>query len=52
MNVVGDVKELDWAPCLSNRVYRIIGKTNLTDGVWYYPTNEASRFFKVEVRLR
>lgn len=45
-----------WSPDLNTneivRDYVVWGKTNLTDTSWHSPTNEWSRFFKVEVRLR
>ena len=52
MNAAGGVQMIDWTPNLSDRDYRVLGKTNLSDGKWHYPTNDASRFFKVEVRLK
>lgn len=46
---------VEWSPNLNTngmiRNYIIWGKTNLTDEVWHSPTNDASRFFKVTVRL-
>jgi len=46
------VTALVWSPDLRpNRVYTVWGKTNLTDGAWHFPTNDASRFFKVDVKL-
>ena len=43
---------LDWNPRRADRVYTVFGKTNLTDTTpWYTPTNDATRFFKVEVRM-
>jgi len=51
MNAGGGVEAMDWTPNLCDREYRVVGRTNLTDKGWY-PTNDASRFFKVEVRLK
>jgi len=46
------VSTLDWAPDLRpDRVYTVWGKTNLTDSAWHFPTNDATRFFKVEVKM-
>ena len=46
------VATLDWTPRRADRVYTVWGKTNLMDTTpWYTPTNSASRFFKVEVKL-
>lgn len=40
-----------WMPDLRpNRVYTVLGKTNITDRIWE-STNAASRFFKVSVEL-
>lgn len=45
-----------WTPDLNEdgtkheRVYTVIGKTNLTDKAWG-PTNEATRFFRVKVSM-
>jgi len=51
VNAGGGVSALDWTPNRADRVYTVWGKTNLSDKGWY-PTNDASRFFKVEVRLQ
>lgn len=42
---------LAWSPNLGTaRVYRVDGKTNLTDAVWG-PTNAATRFFRIRVDM-
>jgi len=52
VNAQSRVSKLDWSPRRSDRVYTVWGKTNLTDTTpWYTPTNDATRFFKVEVKL-
>ena len=45
------VATLDWTPHRTDRKYTVLGKTNLTDGAWHSPTNDGTRFFKVEVKL-
>jgi len=45
------VTTLDWTPRRSDRDYTVWGKTNLTDSAWHFPTNDATRFFKVEVKM-
>ena len=50
VNAVGAPAALMWSPHRADRVYEVVGKTNLTDTAWI-PTNSATRFFKVEVRL-
>ena len=44
-----------WSPNLNTdrevRVYKVMGKTNLTDAAWQSPTNSAHRFFKVKVEM-
>ena len=51
VNAAGAPVALQWTPDLRpDRVYEVVGKTNLTDAAWC-PTNSATRFFKVEVRL-
>ena len=41
-----------WTPDLTpERVYSILGRTNLTDEAWVYPTNESTRFYRVKVAL-
>jgi len=52
VNAGGGVGAIDWTPNRCDREYRVLGKTNLSDKGWYWPTNDASRFFKVEVRLK
>ena len=52
MSAGSRVSALDWTPNRVDRDYRVLGKTNLSDGAWHWPTNDASRFFKVEVRLK
>ena len=48
---------VSWTPDLSDdpenpRVYSVFGKTGMKDEeAWHFPTNDASRFFKVEVSL-
>jgi len=46
------VATLEWSPHRGDRDYKVWGKTNLTDGAWHSPTNDATRFFKVEVRMK
>ncbi|MDD4019287.1 MAG: hypothetical protein PHV28_15250 [Kiritimatiellae bacterium] len=42
---------MTWTPNLGTaRVYKVDGKTNLTDGSWG-ATNGASRFFRVKVSM-
>ena len=50
VNALSGAVTLDWTPNRSDRVYTVKGLTNLTDRGWS-PTNNASRFFKVEVGL-
>ena len=55
-NIVVDAQAgspvLHWSPDLgTERDYRVKGKTNLTDALWHCPTNDGTRFFKVDVRL-
>ena len=57
IDVVDGAPVVTWEPELppeqtALRAYTIYGKTNLTDRAWHSPTNEASRFFKVEVQMR
>ena len=57
ITIVDGAPVVEWSPKLSagekaRRIYTIYGKTNLTDRAWHSPTNEASRFFKVEVEMR
>lgn len=43
---------ITWAPDLTpDRVYTVIGRTNLTDSGWVDPTNESTRFYKVKASL-
>lgn len=43
---------ISWAPDLTpDRVYTVIGRTNLTDNGWVDPTNDATHFYKVKVSL-
>ena len=43
---------INWSPDLRpSRTYKVMGKTNLTDISWHYPTNHATRFFKVSVGM-
>jgi hypothetical protein len=51
ISVSNDLNMVTWSPDLRpDRVYTVLGKTNLTDATWG-PTNAASRFFKVSVEL-
>jgi len=52
VNAESRVTALDWGPRRADRVYKVWGKTNLTDGEWHWPTNDATRFFKVEVKMQ
>ena len=46
------VSRLDWSPDkLPGRTYKVMGKTNLTDAAWHYPSNSGTRFFKVSVGM-
>jgi len=55
LDVQNGVPVLRWDPDLNahaiQRKYTIWGKTNLIDACWHTPTNEMSRFFKVEVSM-
>jgi len=61
VNAQGKVTKLEWSPNYEVipepvsgklRVYTVYGKTNLTDITpWYTPTNSATRFFRVEVKM-
>lgn len=43
---------ITWTPDLTpDRVYTVIGRTNLTDNGWVDPTNDATHFYKVKVSL-
>lgn len=43
---------ITWTPDLTpDRVYTVIGRTNLTDNGWVEPTNDATHFYKVKVSL-
>lgn len=43
---------ITWAPDYTpDRVYTVIGRTNLTDSGWVEPTNESTHFYKVKVSL-
>ena len=43
---------ITWTPDLTpDRVYTVIGRTNLTDSGWVDPTNDATHFYKVKVSL-
>jgi hypothetical protein len=47
-----DEPVITWAPDLTpDRVYTVIGRTNLTDSGWVDPTNESTRFYKVKASL-
>ena len=44
--------KVGWTPNLGSvRTYRVEGKSNMPDAVWYFPTNAGSRFFRVKVAL-
>ena len=57
ISMTNGVIYLEWDPDWSDpggaiyREYVIWGKTNLTDAAWHTPTNSASRFFAIEVRI-
>ena len=46
---------ITWSPNLNTngieRIYTVLGTTNLTDSVEWAPTNSAHRFFKVKVEM-
>lgn len=43
---------ITWAPDLTpDRIYTVIGRTNLTDSGWVDPTNESTHFYKVKASL-
>lgn len=43
---------ITWTPDLTpDRVYTVIGRTNLTDSGWVDPTNESTHFYKVKASL-
>ena len=47
-----DEPVITWAPDLTpDRVYTVIGRTNLTDSGWVDPTNDATHFYKVKASL-
>ncbi|MBQ6008746.1 MAG: hypothetical protein IJL17_09405 [Kiritimatiellae bacterium] len=47
-----DEPVITWAPDFTpDRVYTVIGRTNLTDSGWVDPTNESTHFYKVKVSL-
>jgi hypothetical protein len=51
IRISNGVELVTWAPDLRpNRVYTVLGKTNISDQGWG-PTNTASRFYKVSVEL-
>jgi uncharacterized repeat protein (TIGR02543 family) len=51
IGVDGSSPLVSWSPDLRpDRIYTVVGKTNLTDTAWG-PTNAASRFFKVNVDM-
>ena len=57
VEMVDGMPVVTWEPKLGAgdealRSYTVYGKTNLTDAAWHSPTNEASRFFKVDVEMR
>ena len=51
ISVSNGVRLVTWTPDLRpDRIYTVLGKTNITDTAWG-PTNAASRFFKVDVEM-
>lgn len=51
ISISNDFPIVIWSPDIRpDRVYTVLGKTNLTDTTWG-PTNSASRFFKVTVDM-
>ena len=40
-----------WSPYLQDRIYTVLGKTNLSDTAWVAPTNTSHRYFKVRVDM-
>jgi len=46
------VVTIDWNSRRADRAYKVWGKTNLLDGAWHWPTNEATQFFKVEALMK
>jgi len=51
VSAAGDAPHVTWTPDLgAERVYDIEGRSSLLDAGWG-PTNEASRFFRVKVRM-
>jgi hypothetical protein len=43
---------VSWTPDLgTKRAYALEGKTNLLDAAWVAPTNSATRFYRVKVRM-
>lgn len=46
-----DQTNLLWSPRLPDRIYTVVGKTNLSDTAWGAPTNTFHRFFRVRVDL-
>ena len=51
LNAASQVTALDWTPNRSDRTYKVLGKTNLTDKAWHSPTNHATKYFKVNVGM-
>ena len=55
ISMSNDVPYITWSPNLNTngieRIYTVLGKTNLTDTVEWAPTNSAHRFFKVKVEM-
>ena len=55
ISMTNDVPYITWSPNLNTngieRIYTILGKTNLTDMVEWAPTNSAHKFFKVKVEM-
>ncbi len=55
ISMSNDVPYITWSPNLNTngieRIYTVLGKTNLTDMANWAPTNSAHRFFKVKVEM-
>jgi hypothetical protein len=52
IEMVEGCSHITWTPDMgTQRVYKVDGKTNLTDAAWYAPTNAGTRFFRVKAEL-
>ena len=57
IDIRNGVPHISWTPNYEKaqdskkRIYSVEGKTNLTDRAWHFPTNDATRFFRVKVKL-